>query len=144
MPLNGYNTGHDYSLSLTLPNGQVSTINLIEAQFKPTTKKEMIVPMNGVPTHLIFPQGWEGTLTFNRNNSQLDEFYAAFEAAFYQNGSVIPGGTITETVTDPDGSVRTFKYTGVQIVPDNMGQWKGDDKVVQTVTVVASQRVQVN
>ena len=143
-PLNGFNTGRDYSLSLTLPNGKVSTINLIEASFEPSTKTEMIVPLNGVPTHLIFPQGWKGTLTFNRNSAQIDQFYAAFEAAFYSNGAVIPGGSITETIQEVDGSVSTFKYTGVQVVPGKTGDWKGGDKVTQTLTVVASQKVQVN
>lgn len=144
MPLNGFNTGRDYTLSLTLPNGQVSTINLIEASFDPVTKTEMIVPISGVPTHMIFPQGWKGTLQFDRNSAQLDQFYAAFEAAFYNNGSVIPGGTITETISETDNTVSTFKYTGVQIVPSKMGTWRGDDKVSQSVEVVASQRVAVN
>jgi hypothetical protein len=144
MPLNGFNTGRDYSLQMTLPNGKVSTINLIEASFDPVTKTEMIVPINGVPTHLIFPQGWKGTLQFDRNNSQLDDFYAAFEAAFYANGSTIPGGTIVESITEVDGSVSTYHYTGVQIVPNKMGTWKGDDKVSQSVDVVASQRVKVS
>ena len=144
MPLNAYNTGRDYSLSLTLPNGQVSTVNLIEASFEAATKTEMIVPLNGVVTHLIFPQGWKGTLTFDRNNPAIDNFYAAFEAAFYANGSTIPGGSITETIQEVDGSVSTYKYTGVQVVPGKTGDWRGDDKVSQTLTIVASQRVQVN
>ncbi len=74
----------------------------------------------------------------------IDQFYAAFEAAFYANGSTIPGATITETIQEVDGSVSTFKYTGVQVVPSKTGDWRGDDKVSQVLDVVASQRVQVN
>jgi hypothetical protein len=40
--------------------------------------------------------------------------------------------------------VNTYHYTGVQIVPTKMGTWKGDDKVGQSVDVVASQRVKVS
>lgn len=144
MPLNGFNTGRDYSMQLSLPNGSVAITNLIEASFQPVTKTEMIMPINGVPTHLIFPQGWKGTLTFDRNSAQIDQFYAAFEAAFYASGAVIPGATITETITEVSGAVSTFKYTGVQVVPGKTGDWRGDDKVTQTLDVVASQRVQVN
>lgn len=143
MPLQGYNTGRDYSLTLQLPNGQISTINLIDAMFDPVTKTEMILPLNGIPTHRIFPQGWKGTLTFDRNNPQIDDFYAAFEVAFYSGGA-IPAGYITETIQEVDGSVSSFRYTGVQIIPSKMGTWRGDEKVVQTLEVVASQRVQVN
>lgn len=143
MPLQGFNTGRDYSLTLQLPNGNISTINLIEAGFDPVTKTEMIVPLKGVPTHLIFPQGWKGTLQFNRNSPQLDDFYAAFESAFYNGGS-IPAGFITETILEVSGGVSSYRYTGVQIIPDKMGNWKGDDKVSQSVQVVASQRVKVS
>ena len=139
MPLNGFNTGRDVTLTLTLPNGTVSTASVTKFSSKPVTKKSRIVPLSGKVTNLVFPIGWEGSFMFDRNTPQLDNFWAAFEQAFNAGGA-IPSGYLTETINETDGTVSQYRYTGVQIILDDAGTWEGDDTVKQSLDFVASTR----
>lgn len=139
MPANGLSTGIDHKLVFNDVNG-VQNFMIIEsfsAKEDATTNKEIAI--DGNVRHPKFHQGWSGSFTLQRNNNNMDRYIALQEAAYYRGVDQVPM-TISETITEVDGTVTKYQYTNVVIVLGDAGTWSGTDIVKQNVSFEASRK----
>lgn len=144
MPANNRNTGRDYSIDIATASGALPlppTVTSID--MKPKYKTIYSNPINGVPAETNIPDGWEGTIEFERNGSAFDTFFAALELAYYSGQNLQPG-TANEIIQEPNGGVSQFRYLNFVIRLDDPGQWKGDTLVNVKLHCFASNKVSVN
>lgn len=147
MPINTnvgtFSIGKDVSVDIVLQNGGHLILNQITAfDAKPKMKKLNSVGLDGVNRHATIPEGWSLSFEVDRADATMDDFWAQFEAAYY-NGQTVFNATILETVQEADGSVSQFRYEGVALAFDDAGNWKSDQYVKQRVTGEASFRKKI-
>ena len=78
----------------------------------------------------------------DRGSSAVDDFIAQIEAA-YLAGKSINSGTLYQYVTEPDGSISTYQFSGAVFKLTSSGVYKGDSAVTQRLDFYASGRVKV-
>jgi len=143
MPVNGFNIGKDCALNVIDATHGAITFNLITSfTAKQKTKDQHIVGLDGVVRPLILPDGWEGSFELERSDSQVDDYFAANEAAYY-SGKNIQSCTITETISEANGSLTQYRFTGVMLKLPDSGAWKGDASVKVKIDFFASRRLKV-
>jgi hypothetical protein len=144
MPVNGYTVGRDVVLRVIRGDGTVLAIpGLTNFRKKPDMSDHKVVKIDGNVDHLVFPGGWSGSFELDRTDASIDNFMAEFEANYYAGQNVLPG-TISESITEANGSVSQYKYIGVVLKPTDMGEAAGDKTVKQTLEFMASRRVKGN
>lgn len=140
MPMNGFNVGRDVSLDVIGRNGQIASFNLITAfDAKQLTDKVSIRGIDGVVRFLELPGGWDGSFAIARADRVLDDFIADLEDAYY-SGANVKASFITETITEPNGSISQWRYEGVMFKLDDAGSWKGNADVQMKLSWVASRK----
>lgn len=123
--------------------GGIQTFALITGFSKRMTSNRVTSRgLDGVRRDYDIPDGWEGTVSFDRASSALDDYFAAKEQAHY-DGRVIPPCSITETIREVNGGVTQYRFENVTLVLSQGGEARGDAKVEQTVDFVASRRRKV-
>lgn len=144
MPAQEFNIGSDWTIDIFDPlQGGVQTFQLITGFSKrQTTNRITSRGLDGVRRDYDIPDGWEGTVTFDRGSSALDDYFARREQAHY-DGTVIPPCSITETIREVGGGITQWRYTNVTLTMSQGGEARGDAKVEQTVDYVASRRIKV-
>lgn len=141
MPMSGLNIGRDARFDIHASSGLISLPTLLKFTSKKLTKKLTVKPLAGLPIHLNFQEdGWEGNFEVSRADGTLDIYFAAFEAAYYA-GTVLPAGTIQQTISEVNGTVSTFQYQGVMLYYDEAGDYEAEKNVIQKVSFLASTRV---
>lgn len=144
MPSNNLSLGHDVSVDIyDGASGKVITFparTMFSAD--PITKQINSEPLNGPPIFAEAPNGWKGTLEFDRTDSTIDAYFAANEALYFAGGNPL-SGSITQTIQEKDGSVTQWRFTGVAMKLDTSGNWKSAEKVTIKVSWSASTRVRV-
>jgi hypothetical protein len=85
---------------------------------------------------------WEGTVTFDRANPAIDNYFAAREQAD-ANGQDLPPCSITETIREDGGGISQFRYTGVALTLAQGGDARGDSKIEMTINWIATRRLKV-
>ncbi|MEB0133605.1 MULTISPECIES: hypothetical protein [unclassified Pseudomonas] len=139
----GYNTGKDVSIDINGPSGPIRIPKLMDFDSKPKITSTEITPLNGLTDELNIPKGWTGTFTAERTDATLDNYWAQWEADYYA-GVNQPASSITETISEPDGSTSTFRYTNVQLKLDDAGKKEGDKTIKQTMSFTARRRLKVS
>ncbi len=142
MPLNGLTSGIDCKITFTDVNG-VENFTIIEsfnAKEDATVGKE--IGMDGTVRHPKFHQGESGSFSFQRNDAFLDNYIAAQEASYYLGADQLPL-TISQTITESDGSVSQYQYTNVVITLEDMGNYSGTEIVKQKVSFMASRKLRL-
>lgn len=142
MALNGFTVGRDLSLDITGANGPLRFTLITGFQSKPDTTDEKVKGLDGITQHVRFPEGWSGSFELNRQDDTIDTYFAQLEANYYAGQSEYPV-TITETISEADGSVSQYRYLQVLLKLDDAGSWKGDATVKQKLTFVAARRIKV-
>lgn len=144
MPVtNGFTVGRDISLDLYTSRGPLPlppTVTSFHA--KPVYKTINSHVLGGQNLTAQLPSGWEFTIEIDRSDDSIDAYFAQAEADYYA-GIAVPPGTITETITEADGSVSQYRYTKVSLKFDDAGNKQGDNKVTQSFSGSASQRIKV-
>ena len=141
MPLNGYSIGKDNVLTVNTPNG-ILRVKLTAFDAKPVYKDLQSNPMNEPPVHMSIPSGWKGSFKLDRQDATIDDFIAANEAAYWA-GQAIQQGSITQTITEVDGTTSRYRFTNVNIRVTDPGNWAGEKLVDQTVEFEASRRLKL-
>lgn len=141
MPISGQTVGRDISLRINTPNGQLTISSNFITSFdaKPLARLEKYLPISGIINPLVFHEGWEVSLEIGRTDNTLDEFWALLESDYF-NGVDVPGGTITETIQEADGSISQYIFSNVQLKLDDAGTFKGNDYVTQRLSGYAARR----
>jgi len=139
MPINGISVGKDIIIVLNDNNGNVVTNRVKSFVSKQKTSNRETIALDGINRHLNIPTGWEGSFEMERTSSIIDQFIYNIEQA-YDSGATVPLISITETITETDGSISQYLYQGCVIQLDSAGEWKGDDLVTQKINFMASSR----
>jgi len=139
---NQYNVGSDTTITMLVNGVPLTSQILTSFNARQITTRLKSVAIDGRNRYRDLEEGWEGDLAFDRADATLDQFFAAKEAARYA-GQQPPAVYITETTTNPDGSISKYRYTGVTMRFDDIGQRQGDRKVEERVSWAASRRIRV-
>ena len=143
MSISGYTIGQDVKLTFIIPNfGEVELSELVSFNATPTNTTKTVQPMNGNPKHLVFQEGWSGTIEGERNNDSIDALWARLEAAYFA-GEDILGGTISQTIIENDGKLSRYLYEDVQFRLEDAGTYRGNDTVMWRMSFEASRKLKV-
>jgi hypothetical protein len=143
MPANGYTVGRDISVDVIGPNGPIRFTGRTGFEPKQESAEIKVRKSDGIIDTIFIPDGWTGTIDFERYDSRLDDYFAGIEADYF-NGLNIPSNTITETIVEKNGTVSTYQYTNVALKYDSAGS-RGDPQgtVKQRVAFAASRRIKL-
>lgn len=144
IPVNEFSIGNDWSIDLLDPlTGGVQSFTLLTGFSKQQDTQEVTSnALDGIVRRAHLPNGWSGTITFDRASSAIDDYFAAREEAYYQ-GRVQPPCTITETIREVNGGVTQYRYEGVSFRLNQGGNAQGKDRVEMTIDFTASRRRKV-
>ncbi len=131
--------GRDISVVLTVGGKTIDLQNVIGFEANAVYAKVNVSRLDGTNLFAELPKGWTGTFTLERANDALDAFFAEVEALWLHGGS-LQNGTITQAVTEADGSVSRYQFTNCAL---NFGKqvWKSEAPAAMEVTFTATQRV---
>lgn len=144
MAINNITVGRDYSLAYYDTDTQ-SIIDMGDVQnVKITASKHEIKsqPYNDVPRFGYIPDGYKFSFTITRTGSALEEFQLAANTRF-NAGNATKAGFLNETVTNPDGSVSRYQYTGVVMWVDAVGEISREKPVQMQAEGYASDKVKL-
>jgi len=143
MPVNGFSVGRDVTLTIVTASGPLN-LNLITGFHKvQQTVETKIKGLDGVTRHVRFFDGWTGGFDIERADSTVDDYFAQLESNYYAGINEQPG-TLTETITEVNGSISQYRYLQVLLKYDDAGNWAGDATVKQKLSFVASQRQKIS
>ena len=142
MPVNGFSVGKDVTLVLVTQSGPLPFNRLTEFAAKMDTVDLKSKGIDGITKHLMFPDGWAGSFMLDRTDPTIDSYFAQYEANYYAGIDRRPA-SITEIISEPDGSITQWRYLNVFLKYDDAGPWKGDTQVKQKISFVAQTRIQV-
>lgn len=137
-----FSLGRDTQLVVIGPSGRIDLTHVTSFESRQMTHPIRVDRLDGSQLAAELPKGWEGSFEVERGNSAIDDFIAAAEAQFFQNGPAKPS-TLYQYVSETDGSVSTYQYDGVVFKLAAAGQWKGDQSVKQKLDFFASRRKRV-
>ncbi len=137
-----YTIGRNCQLVLLWNGTRVDLSDVTGFTASQEVKHQRADPLNSTPVEFTTPSGWRGEFTIDRGNSAVDDLVAAIESAFWSAGT-IGSGTIYQYVTEPDGSLSTYEFSGVSLVLSNAGNYQADVIVRQKIGFFASQRVKL-
>lgn len=144
MPMNGFTVGRDIALQIMGQNNNIVASFAMQTSFdsKQGVVKVQSKGIDGVIRHLFLPDGWSGTMKFDRSNSNVDDYFAQLESSYYA-GINIGAAQITQTITEVLGNLTQYRYTGVMMALDDAGSYAGENLVSQTISWVASKRLKI-
>ena len=147
MPLDtGFGTmsvGKDYAIDIVQSGGQVLRLgNVTDFDAKPNTKDLKSEGIDGIVRHAIIPGGWTVTLSIDRQDRGVDDFFAQFEADYYA-GKTLRNMTITESINEADGTISQWRYVGVALKLDDNGKRKADEYVKMKMSGHCAKRLRV-
>jgi len=140
MPSSGYSTGQDITLHFYDQNGAIDFgIGVINFNAKQDVTKNRIKPIDSPSVNQVFYEGWSGSFDIERNNPKVTDYFISQEAAFYR-GENLPELSITETISEADGSISQYIYTGVRLSLDDGGSFQRDSPVTQRLSFEAARK----
>ncbi|HVZ09327.1 hypothetical protein [Rhodopila sp.] len=142
MALTTFSIGRDTQIVIMGSTGRIDISHVIAFESRQMTTPIRVSRIDGTQLGTELPRGWEGTFEVERGTSILDDFIAGIEQSFY-NGNPIQPGTMYQYVTEADGSVSTYQFSGVVFKLANAGTWKGDAAVRQKLEFFATQRQRI-
>ncbi len=143
MPYNNFSLGKDIVLDVITPQGVLALpVTTTGFEAKPIYNRIKSKGLDGINREAAVPEGWEGSITLDRQNNAIDAFFAKQEAGYYAGQNVLTA-SITETISEADGSVSQYRYVNVSLRFDEAGKKTGDNKIEIHIGFFASQRQQV-
>ncbi|MGR3717173.1 MAG: hypothetical protein ACU0B1_10540 [Thermohalobaculum sp.] len=142
MSVGAFSIGRDCQLVVTGSSGRLDLSFVTGFECRQLTHSIRLDRLDGVPMGAELPRGWEGSFELERGNSAVDDFIAQLESGFYSGGSM-PTGTVYQYVTETDGSMSTYQFSGVVFRLGSAGAWRGDNSVKQKLEFFATKRQRV-
>ncbi len=142
MPVNGLNSGLDVKITYSDANGvqQFAILQSFSASENANAPEK--VSIDGTTRFPKFHMGWKGTFEYQRDSNVLDNYIANQESQYYLGVDQLPG-TITQTITENNGTVSQYSYSNVVLILENGGTWSGTDIVMQSFSFLASRKQQL-
>jgi hypothetical protein len=143
MPQNGYSIGRDFTLDVIKGNGAVLRIKVKTGYTaRQQVKEEVVERLDGVTDYLNMPKGWGGTIEYDRQDDEIDAYFAQWEAD-YHAGRNQPNLTMTETITNPGGGITQYRFVGVALKYEDTGNKNGQSVVKGRLGWNASRRLKI-
>jgi len=139
MSLDGLSAGQSVKLTITDPSGVKKFELLRSFKSKQVSNIESRVYIDGRTRHPKFYKGWEGTFEFDRGSSAIDDYFNQQESAYYLGGDQI-NCTITQTITEINGSTSQYVFSDVVLNYDDAGTASGEEVITQSVSFECSRR----
>lgn len=142
MPVNGMNTGVDYTLSFyDGASGQLVTLGDVQ-NVKIVALKHDIGsrPYNNVPRYGYVPDGFKIDFTITRTGPEIEDFMVTSSQNF-NAGNVLSPGFLNETITNPDGTISAYQYTNFVIFLTDHGNISRESVVTLALEGMASDKV---
>ncbi len=137
--MNSFTVGRDVVLNIATSYGPLHLLLTTSFQSKQDIQEKKIKGLDGVTRHVRFFDGWSGTFEVERQNSNVDDYFAQLEADYYSGLPEQPA-LITETITERNGATTQYRYEGVYLKLDDAGKFAGDETVPQKISFVSRQR----
>lgn len=144
MPSNAGSLGVDYSLGYFDANNN-QLVDLGDVQnVKIQAQKHDIknAPYNAPSKYDFVPDGHKISFTIARTSSLLEDLAVAREANF-NSGGFNYAGYLNETVTNPDGSVSRYQYTGFVFFLTDHGDLSREKLVMLQGEGMASTKISI-
>jgi hypothetical protein len=142
MAVNGLSIGKDVRIDLVTATGALDLGKGTGFMAKQEQIESKVKFLDGSTRVVVIPDGWSGTLDYERMGPQLDNYFADREAA-YEAGTIDERIFLTQTIAEPDGSITQFRYESVVLKYDDAGSWAGESTVKQKVSWTAGRRRRV-
>ena len=113
-------------LVIQLPSGPL-TLQLTDFSAKAKTSTLEGKTLDGIKQHAYIPDGYDLSFKIDRKDASADDFWSNFEAQYYAGGNQV-ADTIYQTLRESDGSVSQWRFTGVIVKLDNLGDYSGDKR----------------
>lgn len=142
MPVNNMSIGKDVGVVINTTTGvlNIPAAAITSFSSQPVTEQESRIGFDGVSRYLVVPTGWKGSFDVDRMSSAVEDWWASYESAYFAGQTTQPG-TITETITNPDGSITQYRYTGVMFDLQDLGTREPTKVIKQKLSFMASRRV---
>ena len=142
MPVNQFNVGRDLTLTVVTGSGPLELTLITAFRSKQDSTEQKIKGIDGITRHVRFMDGWSGTFNLERRDRTVDDYFNQLETDYYA-GIDETEVTITETITESDGSVTQYRYRDVLLKLDDAGEWRGDNTVKMSLGFIASRRMTI-
>ena len=143
MPANGFSVGRDVSLDIIDPvQGAIRFPIRTGWKADPEYTDLTSMGLDGLHRFAHLPKGHKLQLTLDRKDSSVKSYFAQIEGQYFA-GATLGSVSITETITNVDGSISVFRYLNVALKLTNGGDFKADSKVDMVIEGMASRIVQV-
>lgn len=131
--------GRDVSVVLTIAGQTIDLQNVTGFEATPQYANLKVDRLDGKVLNAELPKGWSGRINMERANDALDAFFAQNEA-LWLNAGTVTWGTITQAVTEADGSTSRYQFTNCAL-KFGAQNWKPESPVAVEITFEATQRV---
>ncbi len=136
-PSNVFSVGKDIQVLLTGPSGVVSLPRLTGWHFDPQYDTAKSKPLDGPTIQYDLPDGYTGSLMFDRRDAAVDSLFASIEAAYHTLGGFVPTFGISVYVTEratASQSAWQFVEATLKYKP---GSWKSGAPVAAQIDFYA-------
>ncbi len=144
MPTNNMNTGVDYTFGYYDAN--TSTIidlgDVQNVKIKRNKHDLKSTPYNAPPRFGFVEDGFHITFTITRTGAALEEF-SLNQAIAFDAGNVVQAGYLSQSVSNPDGSISRYQFTNFVFFMDDPGDVQRDKQVTMTCEGAASKKVKI-
>lgn len=138
----GYNIGKDVTVDVVTSAGVLRFPNVTAFTAKQLTHSLESKPLDGRILFAELPAGWEGNFDMERAGSNADDYFAQWENNYY-GGLNTDTITITETISELSGAVTQYRYVGVVLKFDDIGERRQDQVIKQKVSFKAARRLKI-
>ncbi|MBV9984505.1 hypothetical protein [Bradyrhizobium sp.] len=142
MPINGFTIGRDVAVDIIMPQGPVRFSIVTGWEAQPIQTGIESKGLDGTDRFGTIPSGWQGTVDIDRADANMDIAFDFLETLYY-SGQNVPASSITETITEPNGTITVWRFVGVAFQFAEHGSFQGDAKVTQRLSWRASRRIRM-
>lgn len=144
MSINQLVFGHQATVVIQNPitGANLALTNMTKFDSKQRTMKETSKPLNARPIYAHTPDGWDGTIDYDRVNSSVDAFFSQMEVAYWNN-TLTYSGTITLYLKELNGTTTQWLFSGVAMTLSDAGTLESQKKVSQKISFEAADRKQI-
>jgi hypothetical protein len=135
-----FNIGSDTVISIVSNGVIIASSILVSFNAKQKTALLTSKAITGRNRNLHLEEGWEFDFVYDRADGVWDAYFAAKELARY-SGQAAPVIVITETTSNPDGSITSLQHGDVTLKFDDIGDRSGDALVKEKISGVSGYRL---
>lgn len=138
-PVNALSISKDIAVHITTTLGELSLPPLTGFDDEPIFETVKSKVLDGPTRQADLPDGWKGSIKFDRVDNTVDSFFGRAETAFWVSGGYAFTGTMMVFITERDGSQSVYEYVECSLT-FKAGSWKSGSPVGQEIMFYARYR----